>query len=62
MGLGVASLAVLGLSILFALFFLYDQGWHVGGSTVKGIQYDAVHSMTIILEILLQDFHWELNP
>lgn len=52
MGLGVASLAVLGLSILFALFFYSIMGGIWGGSTVKGIQYDAVHSMTIILEIL----------
>ena len=52
MGLGVASLAVLGLSILFALFFYTIMGGMWGGSTVKGIQYDAVHSMTIILEIL----------
>ncbi|MBK6543768.1 MAG: sodium-translocating pyrophosphatase [Saprospiraceae bacterium] len=52
MGLGVASLAVLGLSILFAVLFYSFMGGVWGASTIKGIQYDASHSMTVILEIL----------
>lgn len=52
MGLGVASLAVLGLSILLALFFYSFMGGSWVGGTVKGVQLNASETMTVILEIL----------
>lgn len=44
MGLGVAGLAVFGLSLLFAILFM----WFMGGEWTT----DGVHDMTIILEAL----------
>lgn len=52
MGLGVASLAVLGLSILLALFFYSFMGGSWTGGMVKGVQLNASETMTVILEIL----------
>lgn len=52
MGLGVAGLAVLGLSALFALFFNYfmDGSWAI--STIKGINRSPSEAMSVILEVL----------
>ena len=52
MGLGVAGLAVLGLSALFALFFNYymDGSWAI--STIKGVQRSPTEAMSVILEVL----------
>ncbi len=52
MGLGVASLAVLGLSILLALLFFNFMGGNWSGATVKGMSLNAPETMTVILEIL----------
>jgi K(+)-stimulated pyrophosphate-energized sodium pump len=52
MGLGVASLAILGLSTLFALLFFNLMGGNWSNIVLKDVNYDASHSMTIILEIL----------
>ncbi|HEX5626083.1 MAG TPA: sodium-translocating pyrophosphatase [Saprospiraceae bacterium] len=52
MGLGVASLAVLGLSTLFALFFFGFMGGNWEAATVKGVLYQPGQAMTIILEVL----------
>lgn len=45
MGLGVASLAILGLSLLFILFFQY----FMGGNLINGGSYEK---MTMVLEVL----------
>lgn len=52
MGLGVAGLAVLGLSALFALFFNYfmDGTWAI--STIKGVSRAPSEAMSVILEVL----------
>lgn len=52
MGLGVASLAVLGLSILLALLFYTFMGGAWSGATIKGNSLAAGDVMTVILEIL----------
>ncbi len=52
MGLGVAGLAVLGLSALFAIFFNYFMGGQWGPAIVKGANIDANQAMTVILEVL----------
>ncbi|HRI02022.1 MAG TPA: sodium-translocating pyrophosphatase [Saprospiraceae bacterium] len=52
MGLGVAGLAVLGLSSLFALFFNYYMGGSWATSTIKGISRPATEAMSVILEVL----------
>jgi K(+)-stimulated pyrophosphate-energized sodium pump len=52
MGLGVASLAVLGLSLLFALFFYSFMGGVWADATIKGNSYLPVQAMTVILEVL----------
>ncbi len=52
MGLGVAGLAVLGLSTLFALFFNYFMGGVWGPSMIKGNNMEAYQAMSVILEVL----------
>jgi len=52
MGLGVASLAVLGLSLLLAILFYSLMGGGWSGAEVKGVQLSAGEVMTVILEIL----------
>lgn len=52
MGLGVASLAVLGLSLLLAILFYTFMGGSWSGAEVKGVQLSAGEVMTVILEIL----------
>ncbi len=52
MGLGVASLAVLGLSLLFALFFYSFMNGAWAEASIKGHSYFPNEAMTIILEVL----------
>ena len=52
MGLGVAGLAVFGLSALFALFYMYFMGGDWVASDIKGVNMDPQKSMTVILEVL----------
>ncbi len=52
MGLGVAGLAVLGLSSLFAIFFNYFMGGVWGTSMIKGNSIEAYKAMSVILEVL----------
>jgi len=52
MGLGVAGLAVLGLSALFAFFYMYFMGGEWNNAMIKGVDMDAQKSMTVILEVL----------
>ena len=52
MGLGVAGLAVLGLSTLFALFFQYYMNGAWSEATIKGINRIPVEAMSVILEVL----------
>ncbi|NOT36148.1 MAG: sodium-translocating pyrophosphatase [Saprospiraceae bacterium] len=52
MGLGVAGLAVLGLSALFALFFYYFMGGHWGPAMIKGNNLESYQAMSVILEVL----------
>lgn len=52
MGLGVAGLAVLGLSTLFALFYQYFMGGTWSEAMVKGHSMDPQHAMTVVLEVL----------
>jgi K(+)-stimulated pyrophosphate-energized sodium pump len=52
MGLGVAGLAVLGLSLLFALFFFYFMGGEWAPALVKGQEINAHKAMTVVLEVL----------
>lgn len=52
MGLGVAGLAVLGLSGLFALFFIYYMDGTWADATIKGVSRNPVQAMSIILEVL----------
>lgn len=52
MGLGVAGLAVLGLSALFAIFFVYFMGAQWGPNFINGVEMDGVKSMTVVLEVL----------
>ncbi|TVR87599.1 MAG: sodium-translocating pyrophosphatase [Saprospirales bacterium] len=52
MGLGVAGLAVLGLSTLFAIFFVYFMGAEWGPNFINNVDMDAVKSMTVVLEVL----------
>ena len=52
MGLGVAGLAVFGLSLLFALFFFYFMGGEWAAADIKGQTMDAQMAMTVVLEVL----------
>lgn len=52
MGLGVASLAVLGLSSLFALFFQHFMGGVWGTAIIKDNSLEAYKAMSVILEVL----------
>lgn len=52
MGLGVAGLAVLGLSTLFAIFFNYFMAGHWGPALIKGNNLEAYKAMSVILEVL----------
>lgn len=52
MGLGVASLAVLGLSSLFAIFFQHFMGGVWGTAVIKDNSLEAYKAMSVILEVL----------
>lgn len=52
MGLGVAGLAVLGLSLLFAFFFNYFMGASWANTMVKGANLEPYKAMSVILEVL----------
>ncbi len=52
MGLGVAGLAVLGLSALFAIFFVYFMGGEYIGVEINNVNMDAQKAMTVVLEVL----------
>ncbi|HMW38907.1 MAG: sodium-translocating pyrophosphatase [Saprospiraceae bacterium] len=52
MGLGVASLAVLGLSSLFAIFFQHFMGGIWGTAVIKDNSLEAYKAMSVILEVL----------
>ena len=52
MGMGVAGLAVLGLSSLFAFFYYYFMGASWQSAMVNGTQFNAQQAMTIVLEVL----------
>ncbi|MCC6816454.1 MAG: sodium-translocating pyrophosphatase [Saprospiraceae bacterium] len=52
MGLGVAGLAVLGLSALFAFFFNYFMDGQWGSAMIKGASLDGYKAMSVILEVL----------
>jgi K(+)-stimulated pyrophosphate-energized sodium pump len=52
MGLGVAGLAVFGLSLLFVLFFFYFMGGEWNSAMIKGNELDAQAAMTVVLEVL----------
>lgn len=52
MGLGVAGLAVFGLSLLFVLFFFYFMGGEWNPAMIKGNELDAQAAMTVVLEVL----------
>ena len=52
MGLGVASLAVLGLTLLFAIFFYSFMGGTWSDATIKGQSFLPVEAMSVILEVL----------
>lgn len=52
MGLGVASLAVLGLSMLFIVFFLFFMDGNWAPQTINGKVFSANQLMTRVLEVL----------
>lgn len=52
MGLGVAGLAVFGLSALFAIFFIWFMGAEWAPQIISGTEMDAQKSMTVVLEVL----------
>ncbi len=52
MGLGVAGLAVLGLSTLFVLFFHYYMDGTWAAASIKGIERGPIDAMSVILEVL----------
>ncbi|MBK9271149.1 MAG: sodium-translocating pyrophosphatase [Saprospiraceae bacterium] len=52
MGLGVAGLAVMGLSGLFAFFFMYYMDGTWATASIKGVSRNPVEAMSIILEVL----------
>lgn len=52
MGLGVAGLAVFGLSLLFVLFFMYFMDGQWSEAIIKGQTMDAQTAMTVVLEVL----------
>jgi K(+)-stimulated pyrophosphate-energized sodium pump len=52
MGLGVAGLAVLGISTLFIVFFFQFMGGEWASQTINGKEVSAVDLMTKVLEVL----------
>ncbi len=52
MGLGVAGLAVLGLSTLFAIFYTYFMGGSWETSLIKDVNMNPQIAMTVVLEVL----------
>ncbi|MEO6189204.1 MAG: sodium-translocating pyrophosphatase, partial [Saprospiraceae bacterium] len=52
MGLGVAGLAVIGLSTLFAFFFHYFMNGTWASTSINGNSLEAYQAMSIILEVL----------
>ncbi len=52
MGLGVAGLAVLGLSLLFVFFYHYFMGGGWNAATINGVQMSPSQAMTVVLEVL----------
>jgi K(+)-stimulated pyrophosphate-energized sodium pump len=52
MGLGVAGLAVFGLSALFALLFMWFMGGEWAAGEINGQKMSASHLMTVVLEAL----------
>jgi K(+)-stimulated pyrophosphate-energized sodium pump len=52
MGLGVAGLAVLGLSTLFAFFYMHFMNGTWGDTVIKGVTMSPQKAMTVVLEVL----------
>ncbi|MDQ3141808.1 MAG: sodium-translocating pyrophosphatase [Bacteroidota bacterium] len=52
MGLGVAGMAVLGLSALLGFFFMYFMDGTWANAMIKGVVRTPVEAMSIILEVL----------
>ncbi len=52
MGLGVAGLAVLGLSMLFIIFFMYFMNGTWAPQTINGVEWSTTKLMTQVLEVL----------
>ena len=52
MGLGVAGLAVFGLSSLFAVFYVYFMGGLWEPAVIKDVNMDPQKAMTVVLEVL----------
>jgi K(+)-stimulated pyrophosphate-energized sodium pump len=52
MGLGVAGLAVFGLSALFAIFFISFMGAEWSGQIINGTEMSPHKAMTVVLEVL----------